>query len=84
MAGRWVKVHAGFQERIAADGVTVIAKVARQDNGKWSYTVRPFGRMELGWEVTNMPTMTRAQAGAEGGYRSYMAKHIAMNTTKEN
>jgi hypothetical protein len=84
MAGRWNKVHAGFYERIASDGATVIAQVSRQDNGKWAYTVRPFGRMELGWQITNMPTMTRAQSGAEGGYRSYMTKHREMNSTKEN
>lgn len=83
MAGRWVKVHAGFQERVASDGVTVIAQVARQDNGKWSYMVLPFGRAQLGWQITNQPTMTRAQAGAEGGYRSYMTKHREMNATKE-
>jgi len=80
--GRWAKIHAGFYERIGSDGSTVLAKVARQDDGKWSYTVRPFGRMELGWEITGKATMDEAKRAAEGGYRSYMQKHAEAN--KEN
>lgn len=78
--GRWAKVHAGFYERIASDGATVIANVVREDNGRWAYTVRPFGRVQLGWQVTGKQTMTEAQRGAEAGYRRYMDDHRTMNT----
>ena len=82
--GRWERVFAGFYRRIGTDGQTVLAEVGRDEDGTWSYMVKPFGRAQLGWQVTGQRTLAEAKGGAEGGYRSYMTKHRTMNTTKEN
>lgn len=75
----WRCVFAGFYERIGSDGASVLAQVGRDDDGSWSYMVRPFGRAQLGWQVTGLRTMAEAKRGAEAGYQSYMAKHRAAN-----
>jgi hypothetical protein len=70
----WRRVYPGFYERIGSDGATVLATVGRDENGTWSYMVRPFGSAALGWQVTGERTMADAQRMAAAGYRSYMAK----------
>jgi hypothetical protein len=77
--GRWVPVFAGFYRRIGSDGTTVLAEVSRDEDGTWSYTVRPFGRVELGWQATGYATLAEAKRMAEVGYRRYMTEHRAMN-----
>jgi hypothetical protein len=78
-ASTWVRVFAGFYKRIGSDGVTVLAEVGRDDDGTWSYMVKPFGKAGLGWQVTGYRTLAEAKRMAEAGYRSYMREHIAMN-----
>lgn len=77
--GRWERVFAGYYRRIGSDGSTVLAEVGRDEDGTWSYMVKPFGKAGLGWQVTGKPTMAEAKTGAEAGYRRYMAEHKAMN-----
>ena len=77
--GRWNRVFAGFYQRIGSDGQTVLAQVSHDDDGTWSYMVKPFGKAELGWQVTGYRTLAEAKRMAEAGYRSYMTKHLAMN-----
>ncbi len=78
-ASNWTRVFAGFYEYTGNDGQTVLAQVGRDDDGTWSYTVRPFGRMQLGWQVTGEATMADAKRMAEAGYRSYMNNHRKIN-----
>lgn len=78
-ASTWVRVFAGYYRRIGSDGVTVIAEVGRDDNGTWSYMVKPFGSASLAWQVTGERTMADAQRMAAAGYRSYMNNHREMN-----
>lgn len=73
--GRWDRVFAGFYRRIGTDGRTVLAEVGRDEDGTWSYTVKPFGRMALGWQVTGERTLADAKRMAEAGYRRYMQQH---------
>lgn len=75
----WHRVFGGFYERIGSDGATVLAQVSRDEDGTWSYMVRPFGRPQLGWQVTGKRTMAEAKTGAEAAYRQYMARHRAAN-----
>ena len=79
MAGRWERVFAGFYRRIGSDGSTVLAEVGRDDDGTWSYMVKPFGRAQLGWQVTGERTLADAKRMSEAGYRRYMQQHKAMN-----
>lgn len=74
-ASSWERVYAGYYRRIGSDGRTVLAHVARQDNGKWAYAVLPHGRPSLSWEVKDQATMAEAQRMAEAGYRRYMAQN---------
>jgi hypothetical protein len=83
-ASTWTRVFAGFYKRIGSDGETVLAEVGLDEDGTWSYTVRPFGRTQLGWQVTGERTMADAKRMAEAGYRRYMQQHHEMNTTKES
>lgn len=78
-ASTWTRVFAGFYKRIGSDGQTVLAEVGRDEDGTWSYMVKPFGRTQLGWQITGIRTMAEAQRGAEAGYRKYMKDHRAMN-----
>lgn len=78
-ASQWVRVFAGFYERIGSDGETVLAQVGRQDDGTWAYMVKPFGRAALGWQVTGYHTLAEAKCMAEAGYRRYMSEHRTMN-----
>lgn len=78
-ASTWVRVFAGFYERIGSDGQTVLASVSHDDDGTWSYMVKPFGKAGLGWQVTGYRTLAVAKCMAEAGYRNYMRKHAAMN-----
>jgi hypothetical protein len=74
-ASSWTRVFAGFYKRIGSDGETVLASISRQDDGTWSYMVQPFGRVQLGWQVTGKATLAEAKTGAEAGYRRYMQNH---------
>ncbi|QDN64491.1 hypothetical protein [Streptomyces sp. S1D4-14] len=78
-ASTWTRVFAGFYKRIGSDGQTVLAEIARSDDGTWSYMVKPFGKAGLGWQVTGYRTLADAKRMAEAGYRSYMRRHVAMN-----
>ncbi|GES27885.1 hypothetical protein AB0G60_02815 [Streptomyces angustmyceticus] len=78
-ASTWVRVFAGFYKRIGSDGATVLAEISRDDNGTWSYMVKPFGKAGLAWQVTGFGTLTEAKRMAEVGYRSYLREHTAMN-----
>lgn len=75
--GRWTRVFAGFYERIGNDGATVLAQVSLDEDGTWSYLVKPFGKGSLAWQVTGKRTMAEAKTGAEAGYRRYMQQHRA-------
>lgn len=77
--GRWTRVFAGFYKRIGSDGSTVLAEVSRGENGTWSIMVKPFGRAQLGWQVTGYRTLAEAQRMAEAGYRRYMQEHREIN-----
>ncbi|WP_086559938.1 hypothetical protein [Streptomyces africanus] len=78
-ASTWVRVFAGFYERIGSDGVTVLAEISRDEDGTWSYMVKPFGKAGLAWQVTGKATLADAKRGAEAAYRRYMQQHCAMN-----
>lgn len=78
-ASTWVRIFAGFYKRIGSDGVTILAEISRDDDGTWSYMVRPFGKADLGWQVTGYRTLAEAKRMAEAGYRRYMQQHVAMN-----
>lgn len=78
-ASSWTRVFAGYYRRIGSDGSTVLASVVRDDDGTWSYMVTPFGRPQLGWQVTGERTLADAQHMAEAGYRSYMNNHRKIN-----
>jgi hypothetical protein len=78
-ASTWDRVFAGFYKRIGSDGQTVLAEVSRDEDGTWSYMIKPFGKAGLAWQVTGERTLAEAKRMAEAGYRSYMAKHRAMN-----
>ena len=77
--GRWNRVFAGFYERIGTDNQTVLAEVSRDEDGTWSFMVKPFGKTQLGWQVTGYRTLSEAQRMAEAGYRRYMSQHRAAN-----
>lgn len=79
-ASTWVRVFAGFYKRIGSDGTTVLAEISRDDNGTWSYMIKPFGKAGLAWQVTGYRTLAETKRMAEAGYRSYMRRHAAMNT----
>lgn len=76
----WTRVFAGFYKRIGSDGQTVLAEVGRDEDGTWSFMVKPFGKAGLGWQVTGYSTLAEAQRMAEAGYRKYMQDHKARNT----
>lgn len=78
-ASTWTRVFAGFYRRIGSDGETVLAEVSRDEDGTWSYMVKPFGRAQLGWQVTGERTLADAKYMAEAGYRSYMNNHRKIN-----
>lgn len=79
-AGTWVRVFAGFYKRIGSDGITVLAEISQDENGTWSYMIKPFGKAGLAWQVTGKPTLAEAKRSAEAAYRRYMQQHRAMNT----
>jgi hypothetical protein len=78
--GSWQRPFAGFYKRIAADGKTEIAKISRTEDGTWAVMITPFGRAQLGWQLTGIRTLAAAKTAAEYGYRSYMAQHKAINS----
>lgn len=78
-ASTWVRIFAGFYKRVGSDGVTVLAEISRDENGTWSYMVKPFGKAGLAWQVTGHRTLAEAKRMAEAAYRRYMQQHAAMN-----
>ncbi len=78
-ASTWTRVFAGFYRRIGSDGQTVLAEISHDEDGTWSYFVRPFGRTQLGWQITGQRTLAEAKKGAEAGYRRYMQQHRTLN-----
>lgn len=77
--GSWNRIFAGYYTRTGSDGKTVLARISRQDNGKWAYTVYPFGQTSLCWQVTGQSSLAEAKRMAEAGYRRYMQQHAELN-----
>lgn len=78
-ASTWNRVFGGYYRRIGSDGVTVLAEISRDEDGTWSYMVKPFGKTSLAWQVTGERTLADAKRMAEAGYRRYMTQHRTMN-----